>query len=129
MEMTAWEICRAYKDAQNKSEQVKILADLNLCSKNDIINLLAERGIEHKAGKKRGYKSTAFPKIVGGLIERKKNERKQSSRYIWTEERTGILLRLYSKGSNPAEIAEILGIDVKKVRGKLGRLARAEREV
>lgn len=127
--MTPWEICREYRQAQNKSEQVKILADLNMCSKNDIINLLAERGIEHKEGKKRGRKPSAIPKIVGGLTERKKIEQKRNGRYIWTEERVQILLRLYDKGNKPKEIAEILGIDAKKVTAKLCRLARTERKV
>lgn len=45
------EIVRDYKMAKNKSKQIGILADLNLCSRREIENVLAESGIELKKKK------------------------------------------------------------------------------
>ena len=44
MTMTESEICVSYRQAKNKNEQVKILADLNLCKPEDIPELLARNG-------------------------------------------------------------------------------------
>ena len=44
MTMTESEICVSYRQAKNKNEQVKILADLNLCKPEDITELLARNG-------------------------------------------------------------------------------------
>ena len=42
--MTKEEILRDFQTAKNKHEQVKILADLNLCKLEDIVNILKEMG-------------------------------------------------------------------------------------
>lgn len=42
--MTPTEICKEYRAAKNKKKQIGILADQNLCSKSDIIKILAENG-------------------------------------------------------------------------------------
>ncbi|MBR4668417.1 MAG: hypothetical protein IKO76_06645 [Butyrivibrio sp.] len=39
------EICRSYKEARNKKSQIGILAELNLCSTKDIIEILKEGGV------------------------------------------------------------------------------------
>lgn len=44
--MTKEEICRDYKLAANKREQIKILADLNACTKQQIADILIEDGQE-----------------------------------------------------------------------------------
>ncbi len=125
MEMTPWEICREYRQAQYKDEQITILAHLNVCSKSDIIKILAENGIEHKAGKKRrGAKPNSAVKAIRGIPRPKRGPR-----YKWSEEEINKMLKLHEQGKKTAEIAAILGIDVLKIRGKLCRLARAEREV
>ncbi len=45
MEMTAHEIVRSYKEAKDKKKQVGILAQLNLCTPEDIKKILVEGGI------------------------------------------------------------------------------------
>lgn len=45
MEMTAHEIVRSYKKAKDKKKQVGILAQLNLCTPEDIKKILVEGGI------------------------------------------------------------------------------------
>ena len=42
MEMTAHEIVRSYKEAKDKKKQVGILAQLNLCTPEDIKKILVE---------------------------------------------------------------------------------------
>ena len=44
MQMTEFEICASYRQAKNKREQVKILAELNLRQPKDIAELLARNG-------------------------------------------------------------------------------------
>lgn len=41
MEMTSGEIIRSYNGAKNKRQQVSILADLNGCSKDEIVAIIA----------------------------------------------------------------------------------------
>ena len=45
MDMTDYEICQAYKQAKNKKEQVKILADLNVTIECRIIRILRKGGV------------------------------------------------------------------------------------
>jgi len=42
MMMTNEEIVRDYREAANKSKQIKILADLNCCSPSEIRRVLAQ---------------------------------------------------------------------------------------
>lgn len=44
MTMTKEEILKDFKEAKDQRAQVKILADLNLCKPEDIINILKEMG-------------------------------------------------------------------------------------
>lgn len=46
MEMTNEEICRNYRQAKNKSSQIKILADMNLCKASEIVSILEENGVQ-----------------------------------------------------------------------------------
>jgi len=45
MYMTSEEICKEYRTAKNKANQIKILAELNLCRTSEIIRILQEGGI------------------------------------------------------------------------------------
>lgn len=51
------EIVRTYNEARNKKTQIKILSDLNLCSYNDIVDILNKYGIKEE--KKRMRKTVA----------------------------------------------------------------------
>lgn len=42
MTMTANEILTSYKMAKNKKEQIKILSELNCCSKDEILYVIAQ---------------------------------------------------------------------------------------
>ena len=45
MKMSDFEIVRDYRHAKNKVEQVQILADMNLCSKEEIEDVLEQGGV------------------------------------------------------------------------------------
>lgn len=49
MQMTNEEIIRSYKGAAHKGKQIGILADLNACPKEVIIEILIEGGIDRRA--------------------------------------------------------------------------------
>lgn len=53
--MTPGEIVTSYRQAANPVAQLRVLADLNVCSKDDIIEVLAAQGVEvkKKAGRPR----------------------------------------------------------------------------
>lgn len=45
MNMTPEEILRDFKEAKNQKAQIAILADQNLCTKGEIIDILKEKGV------------------------------------------------------------------------------------
>lgn len=49
MQMTNEEIVRSYKEAKHKEHQIGMLADLNVCPKEVIIEILVEGGISRKS--------------------------------------------------------------------------------
>lgn len=59
MEMTAEEICRDYRLAKNKNRQLRILADLNVCSVRQIYEILAGQGLISGVSKKMTKKNDA----------------------------------------------------------------------
>lgn len=56
--MTEYEICKSYREAKNPNEQVKILAQLNCCSIDDIYMILAAN---NEPLRKRKYNRTGKP--------------------------------------------------------------------
>lgn len=46
MEMSAEEIVRSYREALDKKHQIEVLADLNICRKEDIVEVLKENGVK-----------------------------------------------------------------------------------
>ena len=49
MQMTNEEIVRSYNEAKHKGHQIEVLSDLNVCSKEMIIDILIESGIDPRA--------------------------------------------------------------------------------
>lgn len=62
MDMSIEDICRSYREAKNKREQIKILADLNCTSKEEILKVLVDCGEEVPTPAKR-KKPTEKPNI------------------------------------------------------------------
>lgn len=48
MQMTNADIVKEYKEAKDRTAQVKILADQNCCSEERIIGILVDGGIDHR---------------------------------------------------------------------------------
>lgn len=61
MQMSEEEIVIDYKQAKNKKAQVEILADLNACSKEQIIEILKRNGISSKELPRERKKAVAEP--------------------------------------------------------------------
>lgn len=70
MQMTEKEIIRSYKEAKRKQEQIKILADLNTCQKEDIRKILREAGLDVPATGNRYTKKKEEPEASGSKRKR-----------------------------------------------------------
>ena len=46
MEMTNEEICRDFRQAKHKADQIQILSELNQCNPDEIVRILKEGGIQ-----------------------------------------------------------------------------------
>ena len=64
--MTINEICRSYREAKDKPEQIKILADLNCTSVTEVEKILADHGekVEQSPKSNRGKKAGAKTEVV-----------------------------------------------------------------
>lgn len=74
MHMNSDEIVVRYRQAKKKREQIKILAELNACSTDDIIDVLVDNGITRKQ--------------LGGVFRAEKAETKEEPTH--TEQPTAI---------------------------------------
>lgn len=101
MEMAAGEVIRNYRAAKNKNEQIQILADLNDCSSQEILDILTE------AGEISGIRKS------GGC------------RYTLTPEQRAEIVRLRDGGMKFGEIAERLGIKKNTVQTSYHRAKEA----
>lgn len=90
------EIVQMYKEAADKNKQIKILAELNCCSKEEILNILAEEGCI----------SGVKPKMEKNVNQ---VDKRQSERGKWIEERLKELQGLLDEGLEVSKIAERMG--------------------
>lgn len=76
MEMAPDEIVVRYRQAKKKGEQLNILAQLNACSVDDIVNVLVEHGgykldrLSRSRGKAKLLKEEEADKIVANLMNK-----------------------------------------------------------
>ena len=65
LEMTVEEIVRSYREAKDKAAQLEILADLNVCSKEEIRRVLLEGGVkQQELPRKRTRKGEAIAEVT-----------------------------------------------------------------
>lgn len=65
LEMTVEEIVRSYREAKDKEAQLEILADLNVCSKEEIRRVLVEGGVlQQELPRKRRRKGEAIAEVT-----------------------------------------------------------------
>lgn len=96
--MTVEEICRDYRTAKDKKNQIEILADRNLCTKEVIEDILRSRGEE--------------------LSEDKPVPRAAK----WTVQEEDRLRKLAGEGNTSKEIAELMDRTHKAVEQKLSKM-------
>lgn len=68
LHMDKYEISCSYREARNKKYQIKILSQLNLCTQQDIIDVLIECG----------YDRSTLPKIKVKSKKKNNNENKKN---------------------------------------------------
>lgn len=96
------EICELYRRAKNRKQQIKILSELALISKNDVNAVLHKHGLIDKP-----------EKIV---------QTSYSNPFTWTDELTSLLVEKYSQGERAAQIAEEFGAEKTVIANKIGKL-------
>ena len=71
MRMTENEICREYNKAKDKKLQIGILADMNVCNKEDILKILIRNGqdVSVAAPKKPGSKGDKVLQALYSLLD------------------------------------------------------------
>lgn len=94
MQMTPSEIIVRYRQAKDKTEQIKILADLNACTTDKIINTI----VENSNGE---YKLSYFNKLNHKLKKQKKNEQDKVEKSA-AEEATDVLIQGFSEAAKKA---------------------------
>ena len=99
-------ICREFKQAKNKNEQIKILAELNDIDPQIILDILQKNGLIS------GIQRT-LPKK--GAPEKKK----QKTNALWTPELIDSMVGLLDEGYTNGDIAERLGVDKHSVENKV----------
>lgn len=92
MDMTEFEIVKDYGESKNKKEQIAILADRNLCSTADIMDILKKNGIPLP----KGVKKKQYRKSAAGRVQ-------------WTEENLAKLQAYVLEGKTLPEIADLFG--------------------
>lgn len=104
MHMSEFEICRDYESAKDKNEQIKILADMNVCEPSEIIDVLVKNG-----------------KISGIKKERTEAKKKKSIKGSprFSPEEWAQIKKLHDEGVPAKEIAEKLGYDSQAVSNKI----------
>ncbi len=107
MYMERHEIVQMYKEAADKNAQIEILADLNVCSKQEILTILQEEGL---------ISGVKLPKKA-----RRKEETPRLPRMTWTEELKDSVRRLCGEGLSNLEIAERLGLDEGQIKNAVTR--------
>lgn len=84
------EIRRSYREAKNKPEQVKILADLNDCGVNEIRQVLGMKPFGRKAGtadsvKRKMPKKRKLPVAIEALVVKRLEELNEAIRELADE--------------------------------------------
>lgn len=118
MIMDAGEICRSYAAAKDKNDQIKVLADLNACSTQEILDVLSAEGMI--SGVSKVSKQKALSDKAAGSPKGKR-----ATPIEWTVDMEKELINLCEQKIKPMEIAERMGLDVEQVKRKKHRLAAA----
>lgn len=101
------EICAMYREARDKTKQIKILSELYLISRSEVCYILKDLGID----------DAAINKVLHGSRAIKSSSRVR----VWTAEEEEEARRLFNSGKDITRIAKKLGRSYDSVRCKLSR--------
>lgn len=102
--MTVYEIVQMYKEAKDKNAQIEILADMNMCSKEDILLVLQNEGLISGV---KGKKTKA---------EKPVKRKTQKETFSWDEEAKERVRKLLREGLSVLEVSERMGLNYSQVR-------------
>lgn len=108
LQMSEHEICQMYRDAKDKNEQVKILADLNVCDSGTIIDVLSRNGF--------------VPGLPVKSKTAKNDSKKRKPATQFTAEICAEIEKLYASGIWTGQIAKRLGLNYKAVADKISNM-------
>ncbi len=115
MHMSEHEIIQMYKEAADKNAQIEILADLNVCSKQEILKVLEEAG--------------AISGVKAGKKGRAKEMKPRKERVFWSEEMKEEARQLLREEWTVLQTAEKMGLDFGQVQNAVTRYKlRGEKE-
>lgn len=103
MYMERHEIVQMYKEAKDKNAQIEILADLNVCSKQEILTILQEEG------------------LISGVKGKEHKKTAVKTKMVWTEEAKERVRLLLSEGMTVLEAAERMGLDAVQIQNAIRR--------
>ena len=141
MQMSEGEIVRSYNHAENRQKQIKILSELNACSKAQIREILERNGCEvpHYGNRYTG-KVKEEPKKEPKRSSVRMSERKKksdssnlSTRLLKSEEQTGLIKSDESedvgtmsetpgKQTAPPEVIELTQARIRQLKDEMGAI-------
>lgn len=107
------DICKGYRNAKDKNEQLGILSQLNACTISDIVDVLVKRGYIDK------------PNTSKEIIEQPSNEdistRKKRKRIKWDDNEVSKLRELLKSGMSISSIADAYGLEYSSMYNIINR--------
>ena len=126
MQMTNEEIVRSYNEAKHKGKQIGILADLNVCPKDVIIDIIVEGGIDKRAFAR--YKGENNIKRVKREVKaHEKKKRSEDEAAIVKEAVTALWDKLSAEYKSLREEWEHISAEYERKLATLDRLMGVDR--
>ena len=141
MQMSEGEIVRSYNHAENRQKQIKILSELNACSKAQIREILERNGCEvphygnRYTGKVKEEPKKEPKRSSVRMSERKKNSdgSNLSTRLLKSEEQAGVIKSDESedvgtmsetpgKQTAPPEVIELAQARIRQLKDEMGAI-------
>ena len=97
MEMSDNEIIMSYKSAKSKTKQLEILADLNCCDKQKIVNILTQNGIQIYGRVKHNMEKDNI--VINDTDTKKKEDKKEKIKEEQQSSNVAYLELLFNKNN------------------------------
>lgn len=134
MQMTESEIVRSYNHAENRQKQIKILSELNACSKAQIREILERNGCEvpHYGNRYTGkVKEEPKKEPKRSSVRKKSDSSNLSTRLLKSEESedvgtcqqdVGTMSETPGKQTAPLEVIELTQARIRQLRDEMGAI-------